>query len=49
MHLLAYIDPGTGSFFLQLLVGGVFGILFVIRRSWRQLKGLLGSARRNGL
>jgi hypothetical protein len=49
MRLLAYIDPGTGSFFLQLLMGGFFGLLFVVRRSWRQVKGLLGSARRHEL
>ncbi len=23
MHLLAYLDPGTGSMLLQLLIGGV--------------------------
>ncbi len=40
MRLLAYIDPGTGSFFLQLLTGGVFGVLLILRRSWHKAKGL---------
>jgi hypothetical protein len=39
MHLLAYIDPGTGSFFLQLACGGLFGALLVLKRCWRQIKG----------
>jgi hypothetical protein len=41
MYLLAYIDPGTGSFFLQLLTGSLFGALFILRRSWNQVRGLL--------
>jgi hypothetical protein len=39
MHLLAYVDPGTGSFFLQLVCGGVFGALLILKRCWRQIKG----------
>jgi hypothetical protein len=41
MFLLAYIDPGTGSFFIQLLTGSVFGALFMLRRYWRQLRSML--------
>lgn len=48
MYVLAYIDPGTGSFFLQLLMGGIFGSLFALRRSWHKIKGF-AMARRNGL
>jgi hypothetical protein len=39
MHCLAYLDPGTGSFILQVLAGGMFGGIFVIKRFWGQLKG----------
>lgn len=35
----AYLDPGTGSMVLQVIVGGVMASLFVIRRRWDQLKG----------
>jgi hypothetical protein len=45
MFTLAYIDPGTGSFFLQLLTGSVFGLLFILRRSWNRAKGLLAKKR----
>jgi hypothetical protein len=41
MFILAYIDPGTGSFFIQLVTGGIFGVLFVVRRSWHRAKSLL--------
>ncbi len=36
--LLAYLDPGTGSFFLQILAGGLFGSLFFVKQSWRKIK-----------
>ena len=38
LHTLAYLDPGTGSFFLQLLVGGAFGGLLMLKHFWRQVK-----------
>ncbi len=28
----AYIDPGTGSLFLQVVIGGLLGGLFIFRR-----------------
>ncbi len=33
----AYIDPGTGSMVLQLVVAGVLGALFTIKTWWRHL------------
>ena len=30
----AYIDPGIGSYTLQLIVGGLLGGLFIIKRYW---------------
>ena len=42
----AYLDPGTGSMILQLVVAGVLGALFTIKTWWRQIcgfvKGLFG-------
>ncbi|MFC1838813.1 hypothetical protein ACFL1N_04475 [Thermodesulfobacteriota bacterium] len=35
---LAYLDLYTGSFFLQLLLGGIFGGLFFIKLYWRKIK-----------
>src|SRR5690554_2073266 len=30
----AYVDPGTGSFVLQLLLAAFFGVAFTFRRAW---------------
>jgi hypothetical protein len=37
----AYLDPGTGSFILQMLLGGVTGMLVVGRLYWEKLKEAL--------
>lgn len=34
----AYLDPGTGSMLLQLLLGGVAGALVVVRLYWSNVK-----------
>lgn len=36
----AYLDPGSGSYLLQLLIAGLFGGLFVIRASWDRIKNI---------
>ena len=34
----AYIDPGTGSFVLQMLVAAVLGVVFALKMYWQRLK-----------
>jgi len=34
----AYIDPGTGSFFLQMLIASLLGALFAIKMFWGKIK-----------
>jgi len=36
--LMAYLDPGSGSYLLQLLLAALFGGLFVLRMSWDRVK-----------
>ncbi len=38
----AYLDPGTGSMVLQLILGGVAGALVIVKLYWARLKSLLG-------
>jgi hypothetical protein len=38
----AYLDPGTGSMLLQLLLGGVAGALVVGKLYWQRVKDLFG-------
>jgi hydrogenase-4 membrane subunit HyfE len=35
---LAYIDPGTGSFMLQLALAALFGALFFVKGLWAKVK-----------
>ena len=37
--LAAYLDPGSGSFLLQVLVAGLLGASFAVRRFWGDIKG----------
>jgi hypothetical protein len=41
MNLVAYLDPGTGSMLVQLLVGGVAAAGVVARLYWGRLLRLL--------
>jgi hypothetical protein len=34
----AYLDPGSGSFLLQLLLATLLGALFLLRSSWGKIK-----------
>ena len=34
----AYLDPGTGSMVLQLLLGGVAGAVVVVKMYWEKVK-----------
>ncbi len=35
---LAYLDPGTGSMVLQLILGGIAGITVVSKMYWQKIK-----------
>jgi hypothetical protein len=41
----AYLDPGSGSMVLQLLLGGLAGLAVLLKIFWRKLTGLFGSGR----
>jgi hypothetical protein len=35
----AYLDPGSGSYLLQLLIAGALGAAFALRMFWGRIKG----------
>lgn len=37
---VAYLDPGSGSFLIQLLIAGLVGAGFLIKAYWKKIKGL---------
>ncbi|GAP13785.1 hypothetical protein LARV_01540 [Longilinea arvoryzae] len=40
MAVMAYLDPGSGSFLIQMLLAGGLGAAFLIKTYWRKIKGL---------
>ena len=38
----AYLDPGTGSMVLQLLLGGIAGLAVVVKLYWHSLLSFFG-------
>ena len=40
----AYLDPGTGSYILQLILAGLFGTLFTVKIFWKRIKTFFESS-----
>jgi len=38
----AYIDPGTGGILVQLLTGGVAGLLVLAKLYWHKIRAVFG-------
>jgi hypothetical protein len=38
LNLVAYLDPGTNSFLLQMLLGGTAGLMMLVRAGWDSLR-----------
>ena len=38
----AYLDPGTGSYIIQILIAGLFGALFMLKVFWGSIMGFFG-------
>lgn len=41
----AYLDPGSGSMILQLLMGGIAGAIVVLKLYWQQFIGMFRSTK----
>jgi hypothetical protein len=39
--VFAYLDPGTGSYLLQLALAGLLGASYAVRHFWARVKGLV--------
>jgi hypothetical protein len=37
-----YLDPGSGSILIQLLLGAVLAVGIVVRLSWKKIRTLFG-------
>ena len=49
MHFtpLPYLDPGSGSFLIQLLIATLLGLAVAVRASWTRIKGWFGVKPKN--
>jgi len=47
-NVQAYIDPGSGSLVLQVLIGGAVGLLVAVKLGWRWLVSLLLAKKKPG-
>jgi len=41
----AYLDPGSGSMLVQLLLGGVAGAAVIVKLGWQRFRGMFGGSR----
>jgi hypothetical protein len=44
-RLEAYLDPGSGSMLVQLLLGGTAGVAVILKLGWRRLLERFGVGR----
>ena len=42
---LAYLDPGTGSYLIQILVGGGLGLTFIIKQYWSTIRSFFSKGK----
>ena len=43
---VAYLDPGTGSMLLQVILGGIAAVGVVIKLYWHKLRAAFGMAKK---
>jgi hypothetical protein len=41
----AYIDPGTGSYILQIVIAGIAAGAFAIKMFWRRIRALFSGSK----
>ncbi len=39
----AYLDPGSGSFILQIVIASLMGFLFLVKIYWKKIRTFFGS------
>jgi hypothetical protein len=42
-NVYAYIDPGTGSYFLQILIASLLGVAFAAKVFWKNIKAFFSN------
>ena len=47
VNALAYLDPGSGSYVVQILIASLAGIGFFVKTYWKQIKGIFSQRNKN--
>jgi hypothetical protein len=47
-YTFAYLDAGTGTLLLQLLAGGIAGVLAFVKFRWKSVRGWLRREEKSG-
>jgi hypothetical protein len=42
LYTLLYVDPGSGSYLVQVIIAGVLGALFYFKTIWWKIKAFFG-------
>jgi len=38
LAMLLYIDPGSGSYLVQMIIAAILGVLFYFKSAWHRVK-----------
>ena len=41
-YAYSYIDPGTGSYIIQIVIAAVVAVSFMVKIYWLKIKGFVG-------
>lgn len=44
--ILLYIDPGSGSYLVQLIIAAVLGVVFYFKSYWYRIKSFFSRSRK---
>jgi hypothetical protein len=45
--VLLYVDPGSGSYLVQMIIAGIVGALFYFKNIWYRLKSFFAGKKEN--
>lgn len=48
LNAYAYLDPGTGSVLLQVILGGIAAVGVIVKMYWHRFRAALGFAAKGG-
>lgn len=46
-HVLLYIDPGSGSYLVQVIIAAVLGVLFYFKKLWLKIRAFFSKGKKD--